>query len=134
MKVGDRVRVLVDDPNFNRNEIYTVSNTDSSDIYNTELNNIKWFESKELELIESCRPTTPKRYATDSIDVIDFCKLYNLNFSMGNIVKYVCRDKGTDIEDLEKVIDYAKREIKYLKDGEKRNGIKFKDVGRNHVN
>lgn len=60
--------------------------------------------------------TTPKHYKTNSIDVIDFCKLYNLNFNLGNIVKYACRvgKKENDIEDLKKVIDYAQREIKFL--------------------
>lgn len=73
-----------------------------------------WSHSdNEVELIEE--QSIPERYKTDSIDVIDFCKIYNLNFNLGNIVKYVCRDKGSDIEDLEKVIDYAQREIKHLK-------------------
>jgi len=60
--------------------------------------------------------STPKHYQTNSIDVIDFCKLYNLNFNLGNIVKYACRvgKKDNDIEDLKKVIDYAQREIKFL--------------------
>ena len=69
----------------------------------------------KLDLSKSLKNKTPEHYKTDSIDVIDFCKIYNLSFSMGNIVKYVCRDKGSDIEDLEKVIDYAQREIKHLK-------------------
>ena len=59
--------------------------------------------------------TAPERYATESIDVIDFCKLYNLNFNLGNVIKYTCRSKGTDIEDYEKAIDYLQREIKHLK-------------------
>ena len=67
-------------------------------------------EVKEAEIV------TPKHYQTNSIDVIDFCKLYNLNFNLGNIVKYACRvgKKDNDIEDLKKVIDYAQREIKFL--------------------
>ena len=112
-EVGDRVKVLVDDPIFNRDTIYTISHTDTSGGYNTKLSDEQWFKSIDLELIEE--QTTPKHYKTESIDVIDFCKIYNLNFNLGNIVKYVCRDKGSDIEDLEKVIDYAKREIKHLK-------------------
>ena len=67
--------------------------------------------------IEDKETKTPKHYETNSIDVIDFCKLYDLNFNLGNIVKYACRvgKKENDIEDLKKVIDYAQREIKYLK-------------------
>lgn len=57
---------------------------------------------------------TPEHYKTDSIDVIDIARLYNLNFCMANIVKYACRNKGQDVEDLKKIIDYAQRELKYL--------------------
>lgn len=56
----------------------------------------------------------PKHYETESIDVIDFCKIYDLNFNLGNIVKYACRKKGQDEEDLKKIIDYALRELKHL--------------------
>ena len=64
-----------------------------------------------VNFINKC---TPERYKTDSIDVIDFCKLYNLNFNMGNIVKYACRSKDDDINDLKKIIDYAQRELEFL--------------------
>ena len=67
----------------------------------------------EVELITDKDPT-PKRYSTDSIDVIDFVKLYDLNFNLGNVVKYVCRNKGTDKEDYKKAIDYLQRELKHL--------------------
>lgn len=58
----------------------------------------------------------PKHYKTNSIDVIDFCKLYNLNFNLGNVIKYTCRadKKGTQIQDLKKAIDYLERELKHL--------------------
>jgi hypothetical protein len=63
---------------------------------------------------------TPTRYkANASYDVIDICKAYNLNFNLGNIVKYAVRQKGQDIEDLEKIISYAKRELKHLKNESK---------------
>ena len=60
--------------------------------------------------------TKPKHYKTNSIDVIDFCKLYNLNFNRGNIVKYVCRagKKDNELEDLIKAKDYLSREIEFL--------------------
>ena len=62
-------------------------------------------------------PITPKHYATDNIDVIDFCKLYKLDFNKGNIVKYICRagKKDNELEDLEKALDYLQREIEYVK-------------------
>ena len=47
------------------------------------------------------------------MDVIDLVKHWNLNFNEGNILKYLLRDKGEDISDLKKIIDYAQREIKH---------------------
>ena len=59
----------------------------------------------------------PKHYQTNTIDVIDFCSAYNLNFNRGNVVKYVCRAgrKDNELEDLEKALDYIKREIQTIK-------------------
>ena len=61
-------------------------------------------------------------YKTDSVDVIDICKLYNLNFNRGNIVKYICRagKKDNEIQDLEKALDYINREIEYLNNNKKK--------------
>ena len=51
-------------------------------------------------------------------DVIDIVKDYNLNFNIGNVLKYIVRagrkDKDKHIEDLEKAKDYLQREINYL--------------------
>ena len=69
------------------------------------------------EIIEY-KQETPERYKTNSIDVIDICKLYDLNFNLGNIVKYACRKKGQDKEDLVKIIDYANRELQFIKEWE----------------
>lgn len=63
----------------------------------------------------------PKRYDTGGLDVIDICKLYDLNFNLGNIVKYACRKKGQDKEDLVKIIDYANRELQFIKEWEQIN-------------
>ena len=62
---------------------------------------------------------TPDHYNTGTFDVIDFCNAYKLSFNRGNVVKYVARagKKGSELEDLEKALDYIKREIKFLKDG-----------------
>ena len=50
-------------------------------------------------------------------DVIDFCNDYDLNFSKGNIIKYVARsgkkNGETELKDLKKALDYLKREIKF---------------------
>jgi hypothetical protein len=51
--------------------------------------------------------------AKADFDVIDFCKAYDLNFNLGNVVKYVSRagKKGGKVEDLKKAITYLEREI-----------------------
>ena len=63
------------------------------------------------------KTSRPERYATrevNGMDVIDLCKHWNLNFNEGNILKYLLRDKGEDVSDMGKIIDYATREKEYL--------------------
>ena len=52
------------------------------------------------------------------IEPIDIIECWRLNFSLGNVIKYVLRSpyKGREIEDLEKARWYIDREIKRLKD------------------
>ena len=53
-------------------------------------------------------------YKTNStLDVIDFCKDYDLNFNRGNIIKYIARagKKDNELQDLKKALDYLTREI-----------------------
>lgn len=61
---------------------------------------------------------TPLHYKTEKIDVIDFCKLYNLNFNRGNIVKYLARagKKDNELQDLRKALDYLEREIAHFEE------------------
>lgn len=56
----------------------------------------------------------PKHYEnTTEIDVIEFCNIYNLDFTEGNIIKYIVRYKlKNGIEDLNKAKDYLDRLIK----------------------
>jgi len=68
------------------------------------------------KVVKSEKPT---HYQTENnIDIIDFCKMYNLNFNRGNVIKYVSRagKKDDEIKDLEKALDFIQREIKYLKE------------------
>lgn len=53
----------------------------------------------------------------EGIEVIDVVKAYKLNFNRGNIIKYICRasNKGTEILDLEKALDYLQHEINHLR-------------------
>lgn len=62
----------------------------------------------------------PSHYNAHNIEVIDFIQDWELNFCLGNVIKYVCRSpyKGTQIEDLKKAREYLDFEIKRL-EGEK---------------
>jgi len=112
-KKGDKVEVLVGNcntiPKGSVKEIELVF--DDNDIRLIDSDGISLcFKSHEVRLVTD----KPDHYKTTSIDVIDFVKLYDLNFNLGNVVKYVCRNKGTDKEDYKKAIDYLQRELKHL--------------------
>lgn len=55
----------------------------------------------------------PAHYQGNGIEVIDIIENFDLNFNLGNTVKYVLRagKKGNKKEDLEKAVWYLKREL-----------------------
>ena len=55
----------------------------------------------------------PSHYNQGTIEVIDAIEDWNLNFCLGNAIKYIarCAYKGHKKEDLEKAIWYLKREL-----------------------
>ena len=55
----------------------------------------------------------PSHYNKGKIEAIDIIEDWNLNFSLGCVIKYVLRSpyKGTELEDLEKARWYIEREI-----------------------
>ena len=67
--------------------------------------------------IHETSSTTPPYYQA-TIQPIDLINAQNLNFNLGNVVKYVCRagkkDGETTIKDLNKAIDYINFEIERL--------------------
>lgn len=57
----------------------------------------------------------PSHYNAGKIEVIDFIEDQNLNFCLGNCVKYICRcmrKHDSPKEDLEKAKWYLERELK----------------------
>jgi hypothetical protein len=56
--------------------------------------------------------TTPNHYK-QKVQPIDLIEAFELNFNLGNVVKYVSRAgrKGDTLEDLEKAFYYLKREM-----------------------
>lgn len=55
----------------------------------------------------------PAHYKTGGIETIDFIEAKNLNYRLGNVVKYVTRadHKGDRLENLKKAMWYLEREI-----------------------
>jgi len=55
----------------------------------------------------------PPHYQANGIEVIDIIESFDLNFNLGNTIKYVLRagKKGNKKEDLEKAVWYLKREL-----------------------
>ena len=115
MKVGDRVRIV----NAHSNSI--IPNGAELDVLSFEdygvdvmfNGGIVALMNEDIELIEE----RPERYASrevNGMDVLDLINHWNLNFSEGNILKYLLRDKGEDISDFKKIADYANREVKRL--------------------
>lgn len=64
------------------------------------------------------RATQPHYDNGKDYDVIDVINDFNLNFSRGNILKYICRAglKNNELQDLLKAKDYLEREIERLRE------------------
>lgn len=67
----------------------------------------------------------PPHYRAGNHEAIDVIQAWNLNFSLGNVIKYICRagikNPNKKIEDLEKAMFYLKAEIESLKISEARS-------------
>ena len=57
----------------------------------------------------------PQYYRRGSIQPWSFIRDQELNFHLGNVIKYVCRagHKYDDIDDLEKAIHYLQNEVEF---------------------
>tara|TARA_B100000902_G_scaffold327103_1_gene322497 strand:+ start:590 stop:877 length:288 start_codon:yes stop_codon:yes gene_type:complete len=66
-------------------------------------------------MAETTNDHGPTYYRRGSIQVWDFVRDQELNFHLGNVIKYVCRagHKFDDIDDLEKAIHYLKNEVEF---------------------
>ena len=66
-------------------------------------------------MADTTNDTGPEYYKRGSIQVWDFIRDQELNFHLGNAIKYICRadHKYDDIEDLSKAIHYLSNEIEF---------------------
>jgi hypothetical protein len=55
----------------------------------------------------------PEHYTSGGIETIDFIEAKDLNYRLGNVIKYVSRaeKKGDPLRDLRKALWYLQREI-----------------------
>jgi hypothetical protein len=74
-----------------------------------------------VPVIEMIEPQTdsvnhPPHYKAGGIETIDFIEAKQLNYNLGNVVKYITRAdlKGNRKQDLEKAAWYLKRELSAL--------------------
>ena len=72
----------------------------------------------------------PQYYKRGSIQVWDFVRDQELNFHLGNVIKYVCRagHKDDDIEDLSKAIHYLSNEIEFRTSQRVQRSIQRKEL------
>jgi hypothetical protein len=66
-------------------------------------------------MAETTNDVGPQYYRRGTIQVWDFVRDQELNFHLGNVIKYVCRagHKFDDIDDLEKAIHYLQNEVEF---------------------
>ena len=78
------------------------------------------FTKEEIEALDknwvefpNDRVNSPPHYTTGGIETIDFIEAKDLNYRLGNVIKYVSRagKKGDPLEDLRKAKWYLEREI-----------------------
>jgi len=73
----------------------------------------------------------PTYYQRGSYDVWDFIREQELNFHLGNAIKYICRagHKDSKIQDLEKAIHYLENELHHEENLSIRTGERIqKDI------
>lgn len=100
-------------------EIEAISCDDDKLIGLKDENRFNWTEFM-LEPVEEKEDLVnhPKHYTYSNHEPIDVIKAWNLDFDLGNVVKYIarCEHKGNKLLDLQKALEYLQHEIKYLED------------------
>ena len=86
-------------------------------------------------MAETTNETGPEYYRRGSIQPWDFIRSQELNFHLGNVIKYVCRagHKEDDIEDLSKALHYLSNEIEFRTSQRVSRGIQRKELTDNQL-
>ena len=61
---------------------------------------------------------SPSHYTRGTIEVWDFIRDQDLNYHLGNAIKYICRAgyKESKVDDLKKAIHYLENELEHTSD------------------
>ena len=86
-------------------------------------------------MAETTNDHGPEYYRRGSIQVWDFVRDKELNFHLGNVIKYVCRagHKDDDIEDLSKAIHYLSNEIEFRTSQRIQGSIQRKELSESQL-
>ena len=86
-------------------------------------------------MTDTTNDTGPTYYKRGSIQVWDFVRDQNLNFHLGNVIKYVCRAgyKEDDIEDLSKALHYLSNEIEFRTSQRVQSSIQRKELSESQL-
>ena len=90
-----------------------------NNIYDKRVKDFSRFENKETKLmfeIEEKEMVNHPSHYNKGIEAIDYIESHNMNFNIGNVIKYITRakHKGTELQDLKKGLWYLQREIDKL--------------------
>jgi hypothetical protein len=61
---------------------------------------------------------SPSHYTRGNVEVWDFIRDQDLNYHLGNAIKYICRAgyKDSKVDDLKKAIHYLENELEHTSD------------------
>lgn len=119
-KIGDKVK-CIDGERYlyiNENEIYTILKVEGDKIILEGINTGYAYETDYFRLVKEVNKNMnnnvnhPSHY-TKGIEAIDYIESWDMNFNVGNAIKYITRApyKSNQKEDLEKALWYIQREI-----------------------
>ena len=66
-------------------------------------------------------------YVKHSIQPWHIIDEYKLNYYKGNVLKYLLRDKGNEIEDMQKAIHYLEKQIAILSEHKGQTRLSFEE-------
>ncbi len=86
--------------------------------YKTEMNVNPELTKEQLDGLSNDPVNHPAHYTFGKYEVIDVIEDWQLNYHLGNAVKYIARSgrKGDAIEDLQKAVWYINRVIEKVKE------------------